>query len=336
MLQSHLLKESAAVHYISRMSDYKEKLRDAIADGAWQLLQHFVCRDYKTSQRGNGAGGVHSRHNAHRLYSIPSHQPIKSEAKPKKCEDKVTVRMVSPAQATVEQARSEAKQLRNLHKNGIISLPRNVEAYRHQQDPEKKVDIVVPFLRMAQGAINSELMLFQNPVVNEGIEYLQWIECRPVNQITEDGSIGIHLKASRSQYLDLQRSRLYVKAKIVKEDGGSLEATDVVTPVNLWLQSLWNQVDVFLQQKLVSSSGTNYAYKALMDVLLNYGGDAESTQLQTQLFYRDTGGSMENTKLTDVPLNQGLIKRNLLAKNSATIDMVGQSMQMSSRCQDTY
>ena len=129
MLQSHLLKESAAVHYISRMSDYKEKLRDAIADGAWQLLQHFVCRDYKTSQRGNGAGGVHSRHNAHRLY--PSHQPVKSEAK--KCEDKVTVRMVRAAQATVEQ------------------------------------------------------------------------------------------------------------------DGGNLVVADVVTPVNLWLQSLWNQVDVFLQ-----------------------------------------------------------------------------------------
>ena len=73
-----------------------------------ECLNVFVCRDYKTSQRGNGAGGVHSRHNAHRLY--PSHQPNKSEAK--KCEDKVTVRMVSPAQATVEQARSEAKQLK--------------------------------------------------------------------------------------------------------------------------------------------------------------------------------------------------------------------------------
>ena len=43
-------------------------------------------------------------------------------------------------------------------------------------------------------------MLFQPPVVNHGIEYLQWIECRPVNQITEDGSIDIHLKASGSQY----------------------------------------------------------------------------------------------------------------------------------------
>ena len=111
-----------------------EKLRDAIADGAWQLLQHFVCRDYKTSERGNGAGGVHSRHNAHRLY--PSHQPVKSEAKPKKCEDKVTVRMVSPAQATVEQARSEVKQLKEQERSHQSA--KNVEAYRHQQKKQEK------------------------------------------------------------------------------------------------------------------------------------------------------------------------------------------------------
>ena len=176
---------------------------------------------------------------------------------------------------------------------------------------------------MAQGAINSELMLFQPPIINKGVEYLQWIECRPVNQITEDGSIDIHIKASGSQYLDLQRSRLYVKAKIVKEDGKALETADVVTPVNLWLHSLWNQVDVFLQQKMVSSSGTNYAYKAYADVLLNYGGDAISTQLQTQLYYKDSAASMDQTTPTDTPLNQGLIKRNKLAKASAFIDMVG-------------
>ena len=172
-------------------------------------------------------------------------------------------------------------------------------------------------------SINSELMLFQPPVVNHGMEYLQWVECRPVNQITEDGSIDIHLKASGSQYLDLQRSRLYVKAKIVTEDGKDLVEADVVTPVNLWLQSLWNQVDVFFQQKLVSSSGTNYAYKAMMDVLLNYGHDAANTQLQTQLYYKDTAGAMENTKLSEVPLNQGLIFRNKVAKSGAFIDMEG-------------
>ena len=71
--------------------------------------------------------------------------------------------------------------------------------------------------------INSELMLFQLSVINEGTEYLQWIECRPINQISEDSSIDLRVKASGSQYLDLQRSVLCVKAKIVKEDGTNLD-----------------------------------------------------------------------------------------------------------------
>ena len=98
---------------------------------------------------------------------------------------------------------------------------------------------------------------------------------------------------------------------------------DVVTPTNLWLHSLWNQLDVMFQQKLVSSSGTNYAYKAMMDVLLNYGADTAGTQLQMQLHFKDSAGSMDNTKSSETPLNQGFIHRNRLAKGSAFIDMEG-------------
>ena len=174
---------------------------------------------------------------------------------------------------------------------------------------------------MSQGVITSELMLFEAKAVNEGVEYLQYIECRPTNQITEDGLVDIHIKASGSQYLDLQRRCLHVKAKIVKEDGGNLE--DVVTPVNLWMQSLFNQVNVYFQQKLVSSSGTNYAYKAYMDVLLNFSEDAERSQIQTQLFYKDSAGAFDQTKITEIPLNQGLILRQKLAKTSQLVDMCG-------------
>ena len=167
-------------------------------------------------------------------------------------------------------------------------------------------------------------MLFQPSVINEGAEYLQWIECRPINQISEDSSIDLRVKASGSQYLDLQRSVLCVKAKIVKEDGTNLDpAADKVIPINLFMQSLFSQVDVYFQQKLVSSSGTNYPYKAMMDVLLNFGQDATSTQLQTQLYYADTAGSMDHTDPTTTPINAGLIKRNNIAKVSALMDMVG-------------
>ena len=85
---------------------------DMAAKGAYQLLQHRVCRGYKTSQRGNGMGGVHHRHNAHRLYLIPKMDEIEhvkpDDDRPSKC-DKVTLKMISPAQATLERAESEAK-----------------------------------------------------------------------------------------------------------------------------------------------------------------------------------------------------------------------------------
>ena len=95
------------------MSSNLEKFMDMAAKGAYQLLQHYVCRDYKTSQRGNGMGWVHHRHNAHRLYLIPKMDEIENVKKPSekpssKCH-KVTIKMVSPAQATVEQVKSEIK-----------------------------------------------------------------------------------------------------------------------------------------------------------------------------------------------------------------------------------
>ena len=74
---------------------------------------------------------------------------------------------------------------------------------------------------MSQGVITSELMLFEPKAVNKGVEYLQYIECRSTNQITEDGSVDIHIKVSGLQYLDLQRSRLHMKAKIVEEGGSN-------------------------------------------------------------------------------------------------------------------
>ena len=105
------------VHYTLDMSSNLEHFMDMAAKGAYQLLQHYICRDYKTSQRGNGMGGVHHRHNAHRLYLIPKMEEIEhvkkpsDEDRPSKC-DKVTIKMVSPAQATVERAESEAKHLK--------------------------------------------------------------------------------------------------------------------------------------------------------------------------------------------------------------------------------
>ena len=60
-----------------------------------------------------------------------------------------------------------------------------------------------------------------------------------------------------------------------------------------------------------------------MYVLLNFSEDAERSQMQTQLFYKDSAGAFDQTKINDIPLNQGLILRQKLAKNSQLVDMCG-------------
>ena len=94
------------------MSSNLERFMDMAAKGAYQLLQHHVCRDYKTSQRGNGMGGVHHRHNAHKFYLIPKMDAIENVKKPSdddtssKC-DKVTIGIKSPAHENRRENRGE-------------------------------------------------------------------------------------------------------------------------------------------------------------------------------------------------------------------------------------
>ena len=89
----HFQKVAHPVHFTLDMSSNLEKIMDMAAKGAYQLLQHHVCHDYKTSERRNGIGGVHHRHNAHKLDLIPKMDEIEhvkpDEDRSSKC-DKVT------------------------------------------------------------------------------------------------------------------------------------------------------------------------------------------------------------------------------------------------------
>ena len=175
-----------------------------------------------------------------------------------------------------------------------------------------------------QDIINSELLLFDPILVNSGVEKMIWVDYLPVNQLGNDeGPIDIVVPGTGPYYVDLKRSRICVKAKIVKADGTDLEEGDIVTPTNLWLHSNFGQVDTYLQQKLVSSVGTSYPYKAYLDCLLNYGIDSKESIFQTQLYFKDTAEGMEQTNPGETPINQGLIRRNNLSKLSKIIDMEG-------------
>ena len=93
---------------------------------------------------------------------------------------------------------------------------------------------------ISQDIVNSELLLFDPMRVNHGAEQIQWIEYRPINQLSDDSPFEICVPGTGSQYMDLKRSKLYVRACIKKGDLKDLDEKDYVAPCNLFLQSIFS------------------------------------------------------------------------------------------------
>jgi hypothetical protein len=85
------------------------------------------------------------------------------------------------------------------------------------------------------------------------------------------------------------------------------------------LQSLFSQVNVSLNDKLVTPSATTYSYSAMIETLLNFGPAAMRSRMQTSLFFMDTAGKMDvhNPGALDANANMGLKKRHLYMRTYA-------------------
>jgi hypothetical protein len=101
-----------------------------------------------------------------------------------------------------------------------------------------------------------------------------------------------------------------------------LDDEKYATPVNLTLQSLFDQIDVYLQDRLISRTEL-YPYKSIFDTLLNTNEDELKSKMRTQMFYLDTKGAMEQTTPDHTPINMGLILRNNLVKDGEIAELIG-------------
>ena len=122
-------------------------------------------------------------------------------------------------------------------------------------------------------------------------------------------------------YLDLANTYLLIRAKVVRGVGTDLAADTPVAPVNNWLHYLFSQVNVYLNDTLVTPSSNTYPFRAYVDTVLSYGAEAKNTQLTSQLWYKDTAGHMDATTVDGG--NTGLIERRRHIAESRIFEMMG-------------
>ena len=108
---------------------------------------------------------------------------------------------------------------------------------------------------------------------------------------------------------------------MIRGAGTDIADDTPVAPVNNWLHSLFSQVDVHLNDTLVTPSSNTYPFRAYVETLLSYGAEAKKTQLTSQLWYKDTAGHMEATQ--ENAGNEGLVERRRHIAGSRVVEMMG-------------
>ena len=170
----------------------------------------------------------------------------------------------------------------------------------------------------------SELDLFTTPPTQTAVQSSQWVEHRPLSSLTAGAPIQFAVMGSGEEYLDLSETYLQVTVHITKTTGEALEsgaggADRGVGPVNNWLHSLFSQIDVSLNERLVTPSTNTYAYRAYLETLLSYGPAAKESHLTAGMWYKDTSGQMDDTG----DLNTGFQTRRKWTKTSKKITLIG-------------
>ena len=166
------------------------------------------------------------------------------------------------------------------------------------------------------------LDLFAVPPLQTSVEHGCWVQYQPLATITDSGPIEFIVKGDSDNYLDLSNTYIHAQVRVMRPNDLPLTEEDdrLVAPTNLFLQSLFSEVDVSLNGVLVSSPTNTYPYRAYVETVLNYGKDAKESQLHTSGYYKK---GEPNFRFTAANTNEGLEQRRQLITRSKTVDLIG-------------
>ncbi|XP_056003878.1 uncharacterized protein F54H12.2-like [Ostrea edulis] len=142
------------------------------------------------------------------------------------------------------------------------------------------------------------LELFKVPPTNVTLEDSKWMEYYPISSTlnSDTAPIEFEIKGQGDEYLDLSQSYLQMVCKFTKADGTALTgAGSTSTPVNNILHSLFSEIDVSLNGKVITPGMDTYPYKAYLEKLLSYAPKTLKTQMRAcTLWEKDTASQMED------------------------------------------
>jgi len=187
--------------------------------------------------------------------------------------------------------------------------------------------------------LKTELELFSLPPTQASIEETRYVEYQPTTSLDKGGPVDFYIPPNDKEYLDLQNTFLYMKMKILDENGDALKTKisdddtgvppkSMVYPINYIHATCFKTVEVLLNNTSCSSNDTMYPYRAYFEALLTYGKQAKEEQLVSGMFYKDKNPMDEHSAAvtksgSDQSKNSGAVARFRRTNYSNSFETVG-------------
>jgi len=158
----------------------------------------------------------------------------------------------------------------------------------------------------------TELDLFSLPPTQVSVEDSFFTDVQPQTTVTNEGPWEFRLPGNQFM-TDLSKNYMFIRLKITQGNGNNLpvlgdgRAHPWVGPVNLLGKTLFQQLRLYLNGKLVYDSTDTYAYSAYLMTVLNYGKESKYTQLFANGYVKDTATSIDTA--ASLPTNDGWVTR---------------------------
>lgn len=200
------------------------------------------------------------------------------------------------------------------------------------------------------------LDLFNIPPTDTSfVDSSKWHIENPITSITRGGVIDFVINSNPDVYLDLNKSYIDLEfsindsaGKVIKkeeaEDSGDVNAVataktnnkqNIAFPEQYFSASLFKNVEVFLNDSLVSNSDNMYAYRAYIEALLSYNKNVKNEHLNMSGWFEDDNVGSDVMEWRDSETlvkedindtgvkNKGVFWRFYYSKYSTKVQMIG-------------
>jgi hypothetical protein len=123
-------------------------------------------------------------------------------------------------------------------------------------------------------------------------------------------------------YIDLNIT-LYIRGKLIKEEGTILDATDHTAVTNNLLHSLFSQCNVTLNGVFITKPSELYPYRSCLETILTYDTDAAASHLTNDFWYLDNGDLLPCDPTAADAKNKGFITKWNRIKQSKEVQHYG-------------